>query len=258
MHTKRKPIVKILLSGLLPRDQFPSKPHNIIDLINKELDLRCRNKNIQKIHFLSQRFTWTNQNGSLNASLYYTDFLHLSWKGTEKFSELIIETIKEPNYKHNDRTDITFTATADTVSTTTQAATIANIITTPTADTTDTDNTTTTTDTVTVTLTAHTSSTDNSILTETMTTTPADTMTTTATQTGITTITSTQMNTTTTTTTTPLTLPHKQTSRPPQQTLPLPPQRTTPLQQSQQISPDRHNHYHSYSRLDDYYRHYKY
>ena len=98
---ERKSGVKIFVSGLLPRDQFPSKTRNIINLINKELDLRCRNKNIQNIHFLSPGFTWTNQNGSLNASLYYTDFLHLSWKGTEKLSKLIIETIKEPKYNHN-------------------------------------------------------------------------------------------------------------------------------------------------------------
>ena len=43
---KRKPGVKLFVSGLLSRDQFPSKTHNIIDLINKELDLCCRNKNI--------------------------------------------------------------------------------------------------------------------------------------------------------------------------------------------------------------------
>ena len=54
---KRKPGVKIFVSGLLPRDQFPSKPRNIIDSINKELDLCCRNKNIQNIHFLSPGFT---------------------------------------------------------------------------------------------------------------------------------------------------------------------------------------------------------
>ena len=32
---KRKPGVKIFVSGLLSRDQFPSKTHNIVDLINK-------------------------------------------------------------------------------------------------------------------------------------------------------------------------------------------------------------------------------
>ena len=93
-------IVKIFVSGLLPRDQFPSKTRNIIDLINKELDLCCRNKNIQNIHFLSPGFTWTNLNGSLNASLYYTDFLHLSWEEIEKLSKLI-GTIKETKYNHN-------------------------------------------------------------------------------------------------------------------------------------------------------------
>ena len=41
---KRKPGVKIFVSGLLPREQFPSKTHNIIDLINKEPDLLCRTK----------------------------------------------------------------------------------------------------------------------------------------------------------------------------------------------------------------------
>ena len=77
----------------------------------------------------------------------YTDFLHLSWKGIEKFSKLIIETIKEPNDKHNNTTGITFTAAADTVSTTTDTTAVIDVITTPT-DT----NITTTTDTVTVTL----------------------------------------------------------------------------------------------------------
>ena len=137
---KRKPGVKIFLSGLLPRDQFPSKTRSIIDLINKELDRRCRNKNIQNIHFLSPGFTWTNQNGSLNASLYYTDFL-LSWKGIEKLSKLIIETIKEPKYNHNNTTDITFTATADTASTTTDTTAIIDVITTQTTNTADTDHT---------------------------------------------------------------------------------------------------------------------
>ena len=149
------------MPGLLPRNQFPSKTCNIIDFkINKEFNLRCRNKIIQNIHFLSPGFTWTNQNGSLNANLYYTDFLQLLWKGIEKFSKLIMETIKEPNHKHNNTTDITFTAAADTVSTTTDTTAITDVITTPTANTTDTNNTITT-DNVTVTLTAHTAPTDN-------------------------------------------------------------------------------------------------
>ena len=179
------------MSGLLPRDQFPSKTLNIIDLINKELDLRCRNKNIQNIHFLSPGFTWTNQNGSLNASPYYTDFLHLSWKGIEKLSKLIIETIKEPKYNHNNTTDITFTATADTASTTTDTTAVTDAITIQTVHTADTDNTSIT-DNVTVTSTTHTTPTDNtcpSILTETNTTTPTDTMATTAILTDTTTIT---------------------------------------------------------------------
>ena len=182
---KRKPGIKRFVSGLLPRDRFPSKTRNIIDLINKELDLHCRNKNIQNIHFLSPGFMWTNQNGSLNASLYYTDFIHLSWKGIEKLSKLIIETIKEPQYYCNNATDITFTATADTTSTTTDITAINDVITTQTADTADTDNTSTT-DNVTVTPTAHTAPTDDtstSILTKTTTTSPTETMTTTAIQT---------------------------------------------------------------------------
>ena len=132
------------MSGLLPRGQFLSKTYNNIDLINKELDLRYRNKNIHNFHFLSPGFMWKNQNGSLNTSLYCTDFLHLSWKGIEKLSKLIVETIKEPDYNYNKTTDITFTATADTVSTTTDTTAITDTITTQAADTADTDNTSTT------------------------------------------------------------------------------------------------------------------
>ena len=52
---RRKPGVKIFVSGLLPRDQFPSNTCNIIDSINKDLDLRCKNKSIQNIHFFIAR-----------------------------------------------------------------------------------------------------------------------------------------------------------------------------------------------------------
>ena len=127
-------------------------------------------------------------------SLYYTDFLHLSWKGIEKLSKLIIETIKEPKYNHNNTTDVTFTATADTASTTTDTTAVTDAITIQTADTADTDNTSIT-DNVTVTPTTHTTPTDNtctSILTETTTTTLTDTMATTTIQTDTTTITFTQ------------------------------------------------------------------
>ena len=37
----------------LIRSSTPSRTSNIIDLINKELDLCCRNKNIENIYFLS-------------------------------------------------------------------------------------------------------------------------------------------------------------------------------------------------------------
>ena len=79
---ERKPDIFIISVELLPRDQFLTARHQKLKAVNDLLDSFCRKINKEELYFIKP----ASGNGTLDKSLYYEDFLHLSEKGNEKFA----------------------------------------------------------------------------------------------------------------------------------------------------------------------------
>ena len=86
---KIRPNIKIIITGLLPRDVFLSKRREDIVLVNNLLERWCRENKKTNTHFVKPSGNWISPNGYLNDALYHTDYLHLSEKGNKKFAEII-------------------------------------------------------------------------------------------------------------------------------------------------------------------------
>ena len=86
---KVRPNIKIIITGLLPRDIFLSKRREDIVLVNNLLERWCRENKKTNTHFVKPSDNWINPNGYLNDALYHTGYLHLSEKGNKKFAEII-------------------------------------------------------------------------------------------------------------------------------------------------------------------------
>ena len=86
---KVRPNIKIIITGLLPRDVFLSKRREDIVLVNSLLERWCRENKKTNTHFVKPSGNWISPNSYLNDALYHSDYLHLSEKGNKKFAEII-------------------------------------------------------------------------------------------------------------------------------------------------------------------------
>ena len=87
-----KPEVKVILSGILPRDSdIASIRREKILKTNTKLMNKC--KNLRNVIFLEHDPDWTHDNGSLNNDYYFEDKLHLVKLGNEKLAKEISRTI---------------------------------------------------------------------------------------------------------------------------------------------------------------------
>ena len=94
---KTHPHVKVLISGLLPRDrEVNSIRRKRIVEVNKCLQERCYADH--GLFYMAHDQNWTLPNGKLNSNLYHVDHLHLVEKGYEKFAENI--SLNLQNIKH--------------------------------------------------------------------------------------------------------------------------------------------------------------
>lgn len=96
--TNKTPSTKIIVTGLLPRDEFPSFRRKKIDEVNANLEEIIDFTDGAKyghVHFLKPESDWVLEGGMIDDSLYHTDFLHLIEAGDEKFAKAIVGLIKE-------------------------------------------------------------------------------------------------------------------------------------------------------------------
>ena len=94
LHLKRKyNNLNIVVCGLLPRDENWSVNRIYIREINDYLSYKC---DLNGVNFIKPN-DWTLRNGSLKASLFHFDNLHLIKEGIIKLSESIINVIKPIN-----------------------------------------------------------------------------------------------------------------------------------------------------------------
>ena len=83
---KRMNHLKIVINGILPRDEQNTARRQKLLIVNKLLEIKCTNYVNTDIHYLSPDGDWIRENGCLDTSLFYKDKLHLIEKGYHKFA----------------------------------------------------------------------------------------------------------------------------------------------------------------------------
>ena len=82
---EKKPDLKVILSGILPRSHIGSSIREKIGIINQTLFDSCCNNN--SLFYLSHGNDWLEPNGELNTNLYYSDKLHLAKEGNLRLAK---------------------------------------------------------------------------------------------------------------------------------------------------------------------------
>ena len=78
--------LKIVLNGILPRDERNTLRRQKSFIVNELLENKCTNYSNTDIHYLSPDGDWIRENGHLDKSLFYKDNLHLIEKGYLKLA----------------------------------------------------------------------------------------------------------------------------------------------------------------------------
>ena len=86
-----KPDIKVIVTGLLPRDLNWSGRRDKIMKTNKYLKSLCHARS--NLYYMKQDVDWTSDAGQLKQKLYYTDCLHLIETGNEKFAKSIANVL---------------------------------------------------------------------------------------------------------------------------------------------------------------------
>ena len=86
---KRMNHLKIVINGILPRDEQNTARRQKLFIVNELLESKCTNyinTDITDIYYLSPDGDWIRDNACLNISLFYKDKLHLTENGYLKLA----------------------------------------------------------------------------------------------------------------------------------------------------------------------------
>ena len=86
--------LKVIVTGLLPRDSEWSQRRKKINLINYYMEKLCCDR-FDDFHFMKQDDDWTDEDGKLDKKLYYADQLHLVEAGNRKFAYSILKILSK-------------------------------------------------------------------------------------------------------------------------------------------------------------------
>ena len=89
---EKRPGIKVIVTGLLPRDFDWSYRRDKIIKTNIYLEKLCCTK-VKDFFYMRQDSDWTLEGGELNSNLYHTDCLHLIETGNEKFAKSIANVL---------------------------------------------------------------------------------------------------------------------------------------------------------------------
>lgn len=92
------PDVSVIVTGLLPRDLYPSFRRKKIDEVNANLEEMIDfsdDSKYESVFFLKPESDWVLEGGLLDETLYHTDYLHLIEAGDEKFAKAIVDLVKD-------------------------------------------------------------------------------------------------------------------------------------------------------------------
>ncbi|EDO32560.1 predicted protein, partial [Nematostella vectensis] len=86
----KSPSTTIVVTGLLPRDLYPSFRRKKISEVNRQLEeLIDFSDEFADVHFLRPDDDWVRGDGTLEESFYHTDYLHLVEAGDRKLAKAI-------------------------------------------------------------------------------------------------------------------------------------------------------------------------
>ena len=88
---EKRPGIKVIVTGLLPRDLDWSYRRDKIMKTNVYLEKLCRTR--LNLYYMKQDIDWTSDAGQLNQKFYHTDCLHLIETGNEKFAKSIANVL---------------------------------------------------------------------------------------------------------------------------------------------------------------------
>ena len=86
--------LKVIVTGLLPRDSEWSQRRKKINSINYYLEKLCCDR-FNDFYFMKQSDDWTDKDGKLDKNLYYADQLHLVEAGNRKFACSILKILSK-------------------------------------------------------------------------------------------------------------------------------------------------------------------
>ena len=86
--------LKVIVTGLLPRDSEWSQRRKKINSINYYLEKLCFDR-FDDFYFMKQDDDWTDEDGKLDKKLYYADQLHLVEAGNRKFACSILKILSK-------------------------------------------------------------------------------------------------------------------------------------------------------------------
>ena len=86
--------LKVIVTGLLPRDSEWSQRRKKINSINYYLEKLCCDR-FDDFYFMKQDDDWTDEDGELDKKLYYADQLHLLEAGNRKFACSILKILSK-------------------------------------------------------------------------------------------------------------------------------------------------------------------
>ena len=86
--------LKVIVTGVLPRDSEWSQRRKKINSINYYLEKLCCDR-FDDFYFMKQDNDWTDKDGKLDKKLYYADQLHLVEAGNRKFACSILKILSK-------------------------------------------------------------------------------------------------------------------------------------------------------------------
>ena len=98
LFSKRSSKIKIFIFGILPRDECCSVSRMLIKEINTILKCKCA---FHSFNFIEQEQGRTDNNDTLDLSLFYHNKLDLIQKGNIKLSESVITATEDANIDQN-------------------------------------------------------------------------------------------------------------------------------------------------------------
>jgi len=89
------PDVRILITGILPRDADRSLRKDKIDQVNSSLEKLCKHQDIENFYYIPPSDDFLKDNGEVEPEMYYHDLLHMNEKGNESLARSIHTVLKK-------------------------------------------------------------------------------------------------------------------------------------------------------------------